>query len=264
VAGRNFALADTFEQGKLNKAVVNEAFVRKFLNGRNALGATFATGRRFVKPEFEVIGVVNDTKYRSLREIPPPIFYTYDFGRHSYPDTFILHVRTEGDPRAVIQPVREVLRSIDSEVPLYQIATLSQEVDRSLWQERLLVALTSCFGLFALLLSGIGIYGVLAYFVARRQREIGVRMALGAQSHDVIWLLTHRVVPMLAVGVLSGAAFSAVASTWTRSLLYGVQSFDLTSDAAAVLLLLGIGIGAAALPAVRALRLDPSSVLRQE
>lgn len=264
LAGRIFASSDAFEQGKLNKVVVNEAFVRKFLSGRSALGERFATGQRFIKPEYEIIGVVNDTKYRSLREIPPPIFYTYDFGPHAYPDTFILHVRTEGDPRTIIEPVRKLLRSIDPQVPLYQVGTLSQEVDRSLWQEQLLVALTSCYGIFSLLLSGIGIYGTLAYFVARRQREIGLRMALGAQPHHVIRLVTLRVIPLLGIGVLAGAALSTFMSAWVRNLLYAVRPFDIGSDLAAVLLLAAIGIGATAVPAYRAMRVDPSSTLRQE
>jgi hypothetical protein len=264
LAGRNFASSDTVEEAKLNKVVVNEAFVRKFLSGRSPLGERFATGRRFVKPEYEIIGVVNDTKYRSLREVPPPIFYTYDFGPHAYPDTFILHVRTFGDPRTIIEPVRERVRSIDAQVPVYEVGTLSQEVDRSLWQERLLVSLTSCFGIFSLLLSAIGIYGILAYFVARRQREIGIRMALGARPQHVIGLLTVRVIPLLAVGVLAGAVLSAGMSGWVRSVLYGVQPLDFGSDLAALSLLVAIGIGATAVPALRAMRVNPSSTLRQE
>ncbi len=132
-----------------------------------------------------------DTKYRSLREIPPPIFYTDDFGPTAYPDTFILHVRSHGDPRAVIEPVRHLLNSIDPQLPLYEVATLSEEVDRSLWQERLIAALTPALALSRCYL-GIGLYGILAYFVARRRQEIGLRMALGANSRQVIWLVVRR------------------------------------------------------------------------
>jgi hypothetical protein len=264
LAGRNFASSDAVEQGKLNNVVVNEAFMRKFLNGHSALGQRFATGQRFAKPEYEIIGVVNDTKYRSLREIPPPIVYVYDFGPHAYPDTFILHVRTEGDPRTIIEPVRELLKSIDPQVPLYQVATLSQEVDRSLWQERLLVALTSCFGIFSLFLSGIGIYGILAYFVVRRQREIGLRMALGAHPYHVIRLIMQRVIPLLGIGILLGAALSSFMSALVRNLLYGVQPFDIGSDLTAILLVGLIVIGAITIPAFRAIHVDPSSTLRQE
>jgi ABC-type antimicrobial peptide transport system permease subunit len=209
-------------------------------------------------------GVVSDTKYRSLRKIPPPIYYTYGFGPKAYPDTFILHVRSHGDPHAIVEPVRRLLKSIDPELPLYQVATLSEEVDRSLWQERLVAALTSCFGAFALLLSTLGLYGILAYFVARRQREIGLRIALGADSRQVIWLVVRRVVPTLAMGVVAGAALSWLVGALVRSLLYGVRPFDPITEVPAILLLITIGIGGVTVPAFRALRVDPSSALRQD
>jgi predicted permease len=264
LSGRDFNASDLGDEDKLRNVIVNEAFVRKFLGTRNPLGQQFATGQRFVKPEYEVIGVVNDTKYRSLREVPPPIFYYDGFGPKAYPDTFILHVRTRGDPHAIIPPVRELLRSIDPEVPLFQAATLSEEVDHSLWQERLLVVLTSFFGVFAISLSVIGLYGILAYFVARRQREIGLRLALGANSRHVIRLVLLQVVPTLTSGTLAGTALSWIAGKWARSLLYGVQAFDPSSASIAIGVLIAIGMCGAATPAFRAIRVDPSSMLRQD
>jgi ABC-type antimicrobial peptide transport system permease subunit len=175
-----------------------------------------------------------------------------------------LHVRTYSDPHAINQPVRELLKSIDPEVPLYQVATLSEEVDRSLWQERLLVVLTSCFGAFALLLSAIGLYGILAYFVAQRQREIGLRMALGANSGHVIRLVAARIIPTLALGVAAGVALSWLASAWAGSVLYEVKPYDPWSTSAALLLVFIVGIAGAMAPTLRAMRVDPSSTLRQE
>ncbi len=262
--GRNFSEHDMAEQDKLNKVIVNDAFVRRFLNGRNPLGQQFASGKHFAKPQYEVIGVVSDTKYRSLREVPPPILYIYEFGPKAYPDTFILHVRSHGDAHAIVQPVRELLNSIDPAVPLYQVATLSEEVDRSLWQERLLVLLTSCFGAFALTLSAIGLYGILAYFVTQRQREIGLRLALGATTSHVIWLVVGRVIPTLATGILAGVALSWWASAWARNLLYGVNPFDSLATGATLELLVAVGIGGAVAPTVRAIRVDPSTTLRQD
>jgi len=262
--GRGFVAGDTSEDGKLANVIVNEAFVRRFLQGQNPIGRQFANGKEFTKPQYEIVGVVNDTNYRSLREIPPPIYYAYKFGPTAYPNSFILHVRTHGDPQAIIQPMRKLLQSIDSTVPFYQVATLSEEIDRSLWQERMLVALASCFGVFAMTLSAIGLYGILAYFVTGRRREIGLRIALGAESRHVIWLVIRRVVPVLVVGIFVGALLSMLAGGWVRSLLYGVQPFDAGSTSAALLLLIAVGIGAAAAPAIRAIRVDPASSLRQE
>ena len=164
----------------------------------------------------------------------------------------------------MIEPVRRLLNSIDPDLPLYEVATLSEEVDRSLWQERLVAALTSSFAAFALLLSAIGLYGILAYFVSRRQQEIGLRMALGADSRQVIWLVVRRVVPTIAIGLITGIALSWSAGALVRSLLYGVPAFDLSVETPATALLLAIGIAGSAVPTFRAIRVDPSSALRQD
>jgi predicted permease len=264
LAGRKFRESDANEEGKVNPVIVNEAFVKKFFNGGRALGQQFATGQRFEKPEYEIAGVVNDTKYRSLREIPPPIFYLCGFGQKQYPDAFKLHVRTQGDPRALIQPIRELLKSIDPQVPLYQAGTLSEEVDQSLWQERVLVSLTTCFGAFALLLSAAGLYGILAYFVARRRREIGLRMALGASARSVTVLVGQRIILVLAIGIAAGVALAWSLSSWMRSILYGVRPFDPWAASLTMLLLAVTAMAAAVLPVLRAVAVDPAEALRQD
>jgi predicted permease len=262
--GRQFHASDTADDTKTENVIVNETFVRTFLNGKNPLGAQFDTGQRFTKPRYNVIGVAGNTKYRSLRELPPPIVYMPGFGPNSYPDTFILHVRSSGDPHAVLQPVRELLRSIDPTLPIYQVGTLSEDIDRSLWQERLLVVLTSCFGVFALALSGIGLYGILAYFVARREREIGVRMALGAGARRVVKLVVGQVAPTLLAGGFAGVLFAWLARKWVETVLYEVQPFDGFTTLGVVLLLVVMGLAGTVGPIWRALRLDPASVLRAE
>jgi ABC-type antimicrobial peptide transport system permease subunit len=157
-----------------------------------------------------------------------------------------------------------LLRTIDPELPLYQVATVSDEVDDSLWQERLLAALTSCFGAFALALSAIGLYGIMAHFVGQREREIGLHMALGANSREVVHLVVRRVIPALGMGILAGAALSWLASAWVRSLLFGVQAFDPVTGGATILLFAVIGSGAAILPALRAIGVDPVVTLREQ
>jgi predicted lysophospholipase L1 biosynthesis ABC-type transport system permease subunit len=186
------------------------------------------------------------------------------FGPTFYPDTFILHVRSSGDPHEVLQPVRVLLHSIDPTLPIYQVGTLSEDIDRSLWQERLLVALTSCFGVFALALSGIGLYGILAYFVARREREIGVRMALGAGTGRVVKLVVRQVAPTLVIGAGAGVLFEWLARKWVESVLYEVQPFDGLTTLGVVLLLIVMGLVGTIGPTWQALRLDPASVLRSE
>ena len=264
LAGRDFTTSDLIANNKTENVIVNEAFVRTFLNGKNPLGAQFDTGQYFAKPRYNIIGVAGNTKYRSLREIPPPILYTPDFGPNSYPDTFILHVRSSGDPHEVLQPVRVLLHSIDPTLPIYQVATLSEDIDRSLWQERLLVVLTCCFGVFALALSGIGLYGILAYFVAQREREIGVRMALGAGAGRVVKLVVKQVAPTLVAGAGAGVLFAWLARRWVESVLYEVQPFDGVTTSSVVVLLVVMGLAGTVGPTLRALRLDPASVLRAE
>jgi hypothetical protein len=264
LAGRQFRPSDTPAESKIENVIVNQAFARTFLNGKNPLGAQFDTGQRFAKPRYNIVGVAGNTKYRSLREIPPPIVYMPDFGPNSYPDTFILHVRSAGDPHSVLQPVRALLRSIDPTIPIYQVGTLSEDIDRSLWQERLLVALTCCFGVFALVLSGIGLYGILAYFVARREREIGVRMALGAGAGRVVKLVARQVAPTLVAGAATGVLFAWLARRWVESVLYEVQPVDGVTTSGVVVLLVVMGLAGTVGPTLKALRLDPASVLRVE
>ncbi|HEY6344258.1 MAG TPA: ADOP family duplicated permease, partial [Bryobacteraceae bacterium] len=263
LAGRELEEGDR-EEGQVTGVVVNQAFAHKFFEDQNPLGREFATGKEFLKPAFRIVGVVNDTKYRSLREIPPPIFYQYNLGPKQFPDTFILHVRTHGDPRAIMGPVRTLVQSIDPAMPLYQVATVAEEVDRSLWQERTLAVLGATFGVFGAALSGVGIYGILAHFVAGRRREIGLRMALGAPRARVIWLVSKRVAAPVCGGIIAGALIAAAAGTWVRSLLYGVEPIDPRSSGIMLILLFATAIAAAATPALRALRVDPASTLRQE
>jgi putative ABC transport system permease protein len=160
--------------------------------------------------------------------------------------------------------VRQLLRSIDPEMPIYDVSTMTEETDRSLWQERLLATLMSAFGAFALALSALGLYGIMTYFVTRRRREIGVCMALGAGRADILRLVVRRVVPTFSCGLAAGVALAWFESAWIRSLLYGVQPFDAVASIATILLLVGIGSAAAAVPAYRAMQVHPASALRQD
>jgi ABC-type antimicrobial peptide transport system permease subunit len=160
----------------------------------------------------EIIGVVSDAKYRSLRELIPPT--VYNPAVDGFDSVFILHVRTKASPETVIGPVRQLFRSLDSELPLIQVRTLRDEVEASLWQERLLAVLSTIFGAIAASLASIGLYGALDYAVKSRTREIGVRMALGAQPTRIVGLLSHQAFLLTASGVVLGLCAHATASVY--------------------------------------------------
>lgn len=261
--GRDFTW---FEDSKLKpqKVIVNDAFVRRFFPGQNALGKLF--GYRgpdgLAMPQEQVIGVVSDAKYRSLREpIPPTVYGAVVNG---FDSEFILHLRAAGSPASLIAPVREVMRSLDPELPFIEVSTLRDEVEASLWQERLLAWLSSIFSCFAALLAGLGLYGALDFAVRGRTREVGVRVALGAGPLRVVRLLSRETTLLVVMGAATGIAFYIASARWIRQVLYGVASTDPKALAAAVLFVLAVALLAVAPPILRALRIDPASALRHE
>jgi predicted permease len=257
VVGRDFQQTDS--DHRPTPSVVNEAFVRQFFKGRDPIGQIFSLGN---DSQYQIIGVVSDINYRSMREVPPPLHFMLSTAK-SFPDRFTLHVRTHDKPESVIQPVRNVLRSIDPGLPLYEASTLDAEIDRSLWQERVMAVLATTFGLFATALAGIGLYGILTYFVIQYRRELGVRIAIGAGSLDIARVVTKHVIPIIALGVLGGSILYIGVAQWIKSILYGVQISDPISIAAALALLAVIVTAAASVPTIRAIRLDPGSILKE-
>lgn len=263
VAGRDFTWTDGNKQ-KLHNVVVNQAFVRRFFPGQNALGKVFGSRgpERVAIPQNVIIGVVSDAKYRSLREEIPPTVYApvvsgFDF-------SFILHLRTQGEPSAAIGPVREVLRALDPELAFIEVRTLREEVNASLWQERLLSWLCTMFSSLAALLAGIGLYGALDFAVKARTREIGVRVALGADPVRVLKLLSREAVSLVAAGAAAGIMIYLVCVRWIRLVLYGVAPGDHVALASALLFVTVVACLATAPPLWRAIRLDPASALRHE
>lgn len=261
IAGRSFR-ADDIAAPKPAPAVVNEAFVHRFFPHADSLGREFGTGLNEVAtPAFRIIGVVSDAKYRSLREPMQPIVYT----AWKYTDgDFLLCVRTRTAPDAMIQPVREILRSMDGEVPVVEVNTLKQEVDASLWSERLLAVLASIFGLCAIVLAAVGIYGLLAYVVLQRTREIGIRIALGAISRDIVRLITSQVALPALGGVCAGLLIATMAAPGIRGLLYGVAPESVGPFAGAAVLVTAASAIASAVPSWRAAKISPSEALRYD
>jgi len=262
LAGRDILEID--RAGSPPIALVNRAFVRKLLGGKNPLGQTIRTRGTYLAP-MEVVGVVDDAVYRDLREDHAPTIYVpFAQGMKAVwaPQASLSIRAAAGSPSRLTPAVVTAIARIDPNVTL-RFRTLSDQIDRALVQERLVAMLSGFFGALALLLAGIGLYGVTAHAVARRRAEIGIRMALGAEAPRVVRMVLGRIAGMVFLGVLVGATASAWASRFVEALLYGMKPGDASTIAAAASLLLAISLFAAYLPARRAARIDPAKVLRE-
>jgi predicted permease len=257
VAGRDFTPADERIEKPPHNVIVNQAFARRFFSGVDPIG------RRFGNPpeSNEIVGVVNDAKYRSLREPMTPTFY--NIWKDQSDQSMQLEVRTRARPQSIVDPVRQALAALDPALPFTEIETMSDEVEGSAAGERLTAALASIFGALAALLAAIGIYGLLAYAVAQRRREIGIRMALGARPANIGEMIGIEALAMVVAGVTLGIAASVIIAPLVKSLLYGVAPSDSLSLASAALFVLAISAGATAIPLLDATRVDPASALRQ-
>lgn len=243
--------------------VVNAAFARRFFGGANAVGQVLDMGREFKTPRYRIVGVVEDANYRSLREANPPILYVNPLASPQFAGTFSLLVRTAA-PSPVIEPVRALVRSIDEALPILEAVTMSAEVDRSLWRERLAAALTSAFAIVGVATAAIGLYAILANYVATRRKEIGLRIALGAMVGDVLRLVARRVMPIVLVGLILGVAMHLALSRWLESLLYEVSTLDPLTVVLTSMALLLMSLGAALAPALHATSVDPAKTLRED
>ncbi len=263
LAGRLFR-PDEPESKPLH-VIVNRAFVRRFFPNADPLGRKFGIGTdRIVPPEFEIIGVVGNAKYRSLREVVPPTIYNFHYSDPKYVSGFILHLRTKGRPETIIQSVRRALNQIDPRLPFFEIRTLAEEVDATLWAERLLAWLSAIFAMVAAVLATLGVYATLAYAIAQSRREIGIRVALGARAADVLRLFSARPMRFAGIGVLLGITGFYAATPGFRSVLYEVSSTDPITVVSAVAAVLLIALAATIVAVSGALRVDPAIVLRDE
>jgi predicted permease len=239
-------------------AVINETFARTFFKDQNSLGRRL-TGVGHQGSSREIVGIVGDTKFRTLRsEIAPTLFVPAGGGEA------VFEIRTEVDPRTIIPAVRSAVSQLDNNLPLFSMKTESEQIERSLFQERLIARLSSFFGALSLLLACVGLYGLLSYEVTQRTREIGIRMALGARPPDVLRIVVRQGVGLSAVGAIIGILVALGATRYLASLLYGVRPFDPPTFLAVALLLSLVALAACYIPARRASRVDPLVALRYE
>ena len=259
--GRDFDERDRL--GAPLVTIVNETFVRRFLQNGASIGRRIRQGLPGRQgPWIEVIGIVGDAAYRSVREPAPPTLYVPMAQQKEPPPAMSLSVRAaDGAPALLSRGVAEAIGRVDRSVAI-TFTPLRQQVEAALVQERILAMLSGFFGSLALLLAGLGLYGIAWYAVSRRRQEIGIRIALGATPASVLRLVFNRLLVLVSIGVVAGGALSLWGSRFIGSLLYGVEPRDLTTLVSAAAVLAGVAAAAGWMPAHRASRIDPAAVLR--
>jgi predicted permease len=260
LAGRLLETRD--REGEARVAVVNQAFARRFFSGQSPVGGRFGIDGEESSREIEIVGMVRDLKYHDLWQEAPPLVYFPVAQDNDY--LFSLQVHTDEDPAAVAPLVRGVLSRVAPDLPMLDLRTMTAQIELSLRQEKMLSRLTVFFGLLALLLASIGLYGVVAFGVSQKTSEIGIRMALGAERGGVLWMVLRRAMEWVGVGVAIGLAAALIAGRLVSSLLFGLAPNDLRTILAATVTLVVVAALAAYWPARRASRLDPMQALRYE
>ncbi len=261
-AGRPFTDADNTAAPSV--VIINETMARSYFPNQNVVGSHIQTGDYDPAGQWvTIVGIVDDVKYSGLQEEPQPTMYT-PFLQNLWWRSLYLSVRTEGDPLSVVAPAREAVWSIDRDLPVSQIKTMTQLMSESVALPRTYTLLLGLFGGVAMLLAAIGIYGVIAYAVTQRTREIGIRMALGAQTRDVVKMIVKEGMTLALVGVAIGLAASFALTRVQASLLYGVSVTDPLTFLVITLLLASVALLACYLPARRATKVDPMEALRYE
>ncbi len=245
------------------RAIVNESFARRFLAGGSPLGRRVSLTETFdASRAYEVVGVVRDVRYFGIKEEPGPMLYVPVW--RGWTGAASLAVRTRGDASGLAESVRAILAGIDPAVPLRSVRTAREQVDADIVQERLVASLAIAFGGLALLLAAVGLYGVIAYLVACRTREIGIRLALGAGRASVLRLVTWDAAIVTGAGTAVGLGAALAMATLVKSLLYGIDPRDPATVAAGVAVLIAVSAVAVLVPARRALAIEPNQALREE
>jgi len=262
LAGRDFDMRDDASTPKVG--IVNQKFASKYFAGVNPVGRHVGFGNNpGTKTDIEIVGVVADTKYENMRqEVPDELYVPYN--QTPYVNGMTAYLRTTADPENIFSTLRKVLPQVDSTVPFFEMRTLDRQVENSLVTERLLATLSSGFGFLATLLAAMGLYGVMAFMVARRTREIGIRMALGASAGSVVWLVMREVLLLVGLGVALGLPAALGLTRLVQAQLFGVAPSDGITLALATLGIAFVALLSGYLPARRATVIDPMRALHWE
>jgi predicted permease len=259
VLGRGFTARDNEVAPKV--VVINEAAVRKYFAAENPLGQRVGSSVE-KSSEMEIVGVIRDAKYDSVRDPAPPTIYVPYLQTRAV--TAMIAVRTTGDPASATSAVREAVRQIDPNLPMTDVSTQIEQVERRFQQEKVFARAYTLFGGLALLLAAIGLFGLMSYSVSRRTNEIGIRMALGAQRQHVLRLVMLESMLLVIVGVVIGVAVAMGAGRFVATLLFGLAPTDALTIAAAIAVMVLVSALAGFLPARRASRIDPMVALRYD
>jgi len=277
ISGREFTSSDDrpFKTGEdldaaASVAIINESFARHYFPGRNPIGRHIGFGSDpGTKTNMEIIGVVKDFKYIGLRdEIPDQVFLPYLETGFTGQSHMTVYFRTAVGPAPVMLAARQKVHELDANIPVVAMRTTEEQISESLATERMIASLSSVFGLLATLLATIGLYGVMSYAVARRTREIGIHVVLGASPSSVLKMVMHEVLFLIGVGLAVGIPASIAAvrlgGHWISAILFGVLPTDAPTIALAALLMGTVALLAGYFPARRAMRVDPMVALRYE